>query len=160
MDDRWHPRTLWHLLKEPRVITAMHLLGYAILTTAGAAALGTPPTSIRAEWGPLLTQLWGGGLLLGGAVALVATPRGWWWVERTGITLLIIALAMYLSVVVSLHYTMSGNRLPQAGVTAYAIISLVVRFLRIRSAALDPTAGPDGYHPDPDDTLTTHEARA
>ena len=156
MDDRWHPRALWHLLKEPRVITAMHLLGYAILATAGALALGTPPSSIKAEWGPLLTQLWGGGLLLGGVIGLVATPRGWWWVERTGITLLIIALAMYLSVVIYLHYTGSGNRLPQAGVAAYAIISLVIRWLRIRSAALDPTAGPTGYHPDPDD----HDDRA
>ena len=160
MTHRLHPVRLWLLLKEPRVITAMHLLGYAILATAGALALGTPPSSIKAEWGPLLTQRWGGGLLLGGAVGLVATPRGWWWVERAGITLLAIALAMYLSIVVYLHYTGTGNRLPQAGVAAYAIISLVIRFLRIRTAALDPTAGPDGYHPDPDDTLTTHEVRA
>ena len=146
---RWHPMALWLLLHEPRVITALHLLGYLILSLGGVMALATPPSSLQAEWGPLLTGLWGGALIVGGLVALVSTPRGVWWGERIGITILIVGLLMYASIVGFLHVTASGNRLPQVGVIAYAIVSLLVRWVRIRGIALDPMRGPDGYHPDP-----------
>ena len=146
---RWHPTALWLLLHEPRVITALHLVGYLILTAGGTLALISPPSSIQAEWGPLLTSLWGGALLIGGAIALVSTPRGVWWGERIGITILIVGLLMYASIAVFLHVTASGNRLPQVGVIAYAIVSLLVRWIRIKATALDPMRGPDGYRPDP-----------
>ena len=146
---RWHPMALWLLLHEPRVITALHLVGYLVLTVGGTLGLISPPSSLQAEWGPLLTSLWGGALIVGGLVALVSTPRGIWWGERIGITILIVGLLMYASIVVFLHLTSPGNRIPQVGVVAYAIVSLLVRWVRIRGVALDPMRGPDGYHPDP-----------
>lgn len=146
---RWRPKEFWLLLHEPRVITALHLVGYLVLALGGVIALIAPPSSIRAEWGSLLTMMWGSALVAGGAVALVSTPRGIWWGERIGITVLIIGLLMYASIVVFLHLTSPGNRVPQLGVVAYAIVSLLVRWVRIRGVALDPLRGPDGYHPDP-----------
>ena len=145
---RWHPLSIWMLLHEPRVITALHLLGYFILGGGGVYALVSPPSSVQAEWGPLLTGLWGSALILGALIGLISTPRGIWWGERIGITLLATGLVMYASVVLSLHYTGPGNRMPQAAVILYAIVQLAVRWLRIRTAALDPTRGPDGYRPD------------
>ena len=142
------PRDLWLTLHEPRSITALHIIGYTTLLIAGTAALASPPAAISAEWGGELTTAWGAGLLIGGALALVAVPRGIWWLERVGITLLITAAAMYLSVILTLHLTSAGNRLPQACIITYGIVSLAIRWLRIRHAGLDPTAGPDGYHPD------------
>lgn len=144
---RWRPLSLWRLLHEPRAITLLHMIGYTVLAVGGIVALTHPPTSVQAEWGPVLASAWAWALILGGIIALASTPRGIWVGERIGITALAAGLGMYLSVVLNLHLTSTGNRLPQAAVIVYAICSLAIRWQRIRHAALDPLRGPDGYHP-------------
>lgn len=144
---RLHPVRLWQLLDEPRVRTALRMTAYAALVVAGIGAFGSPPTSLKAAWGGLVTDAWAAALILGSATCLVATPRGWWWIERIGITIAGTGLLMYLSVVVTLHVTAAGNRIPQAAVIAFALTLLVERFIATKDAALDPTSGPDGYRP-------------
>ena len=144
---RLHPIRLWQLLDEPRARTALRMVAYTILVGAGIGAFGAPPSSIRAEWGPLLTDAWAAALIVGAATCLVATPRGWWWIERIGITVAGTGLLMYLSVVVTLHVTTGGNRIPQSAVIAFAITLLVERYIATKAAALDPTSGPNGYRP-------------
>ena len=144
---RLHPIRLWQLLDEPRARTAIRMVAYATLVVAGIGAFGLPPTSLKAAWGGPVTNVWAALLTLGSATCLVATPRGWWWIERIGITIAGTGLLMYLSVVVALHVTSDGNRVPQAAVIAFALTLLVERYIATKDAALDPTSGPDGYRP-------------
>ena len=144
---RLHPIRLWQLLDEPRARTAIRMVAYTILIGAGVGAFGSPPSSLKTAWGALFTDVWAALLILGGATCLAATPRGWWWIERIGITIAGTGLLMYLSVVVTLHVTQPGNRVPQAAVIAFAITLLVERLVATNDAPLDPTSGPDGYHP-------------
>ena len=144
---RLHPIRLWQLLDEPRVRTAIRMVAYAVLIVAGIGAFGTPPASLKAACGLHVTDIWAAALILGGATCLVATPRGWWWIERIGITIAGTGLLMYLSVVVTLHVTSAGNRIPQAAIIAFALTLLVERYIATKDAALDPTSGPDGYRP-------------
>lgn len=144
---RLNPIRLWQILHEPRVRTAIRMVAYAALVVAGIGAFGLPPASLKAAWGGLVIDAWAAALTLGAATCLVATPRGWWWIERIGITIAGTGLLMYLSVVVALHITTDGNRVPQAAVIAFALTLLVERYIATKDAALDPTSGPDGYRP-------------
>ena len=144
---RLHPIRLWTLLQEPRSRTFLLLLAYSTLGAAGIGAFSSPPSTIQAEWGPVLTDVWATLLITGAAVALAAVPRGIWWAERIGITILAVGAAMYLSVIVILHVTSHGNRLPQAAFVAVTLVWLVIRWIDIRNAALDPTRGPNSYTP-------------
>lgn len=132
------PTRLWELLHEPRVITALMMLLYCVVTTMGAAVYVQPPSSISSELG-WLTAGWAGLLVIGGTLGVVSTPRGIWWVERLAIIATATGTAVYLATVLQLHVSGSGNRIPQAGSIAIVLIALAIRWARIRYAALDPT---------------------
>ena len=141
------PRRLWLMLHEPRIITAGTGVMWAVLTGIGLAALLAPPATIAHQMGALLTVVWAALLLGGGLLALIGCLPGWYWVERVGILLAGSGAAMYLWVVLALHYQEPGSRLVQAGFVTLAIGSLVVRWLRIRGPQIDPTRGlPRDHH--------------
>lgn len=135
------PTRLWAMMSEPKIVTAAMGGTWLIILAIGTAALFTPPMTITHELGGALTVLWAILLLLGGAFGLIGCLPGWWWVERAGIYLAATGMLVYLIVVLSLHYTQPGSRLVQAGFILAAVSSMVVRWLRIRGAQLDPTRG-------------------
>lgn len=135
------PRRLWHLLHEPRIVTAAQGVVWLAWLATGLAALIAPPMTIAHEIGPSLTILWSGLLLLGGILGLAGCLPGWWWVERAGILSATSGALVYLTVVLSLHASATGSRLVQAGFILLAIGSLGVRWLRIRGAQSDPMRG-------------------
>ena len=151
MTHRLHPLRLWLLLQEPRLRSLLLLVGYGTLIIAGVGAFGSPPSTIKAAWGTVLTDIWATLLIVGGTIALAAVPRGIWWAERIGLTVLSVGAAMYLSVIVNLHVTSPGNRIPQAAFVAVTLVCLIIRWLDIRASGLDPTRGRDAYTPLPDD---------
>lgn len=132
---------LWLMLHEPRIITAATGAMWAILIGIGTAALLAPPASISHQMGPALTIVWAILLMVGGSLGLVGCLPGWFWVERVGIILASSGAAMYLAVVVMLHYAEPGSRLVQAGFVTLALASLVGRWLRVRGPQIDPTRG-------------------
>lgn len=135
------PRRLWLMLHEPRIITAVTGAAWGVLIGIGLSALLAPPATIAHELGPTLTVIWAACLLVGGSLGMVGCLPGWWWVERTGIISAITGSIIYLIVVLSLHYAQPGSRLTQAGYILLGILLLVIRWLRIRGAQLDPARG-------------------
>ena len=135
------PRRLWLMLHEPRIITAATGVMWAILIGIGTAALLAPPATISHQMGPTLTTVWAILLMVGGALGLVGCLPGWFWIERVGLILTATGAAMYLAVVLMLHYAEPGSRLVQAGFVSLALVSLVVRWLRVRGPQIDPTRG-------------------
>ena len=142
------PRRLWLLLHEPRAVTAA-MIGYWLLVIfIGLSARISPPGTIAHQMGPALTEVWSAALLAGGLFGLIGCAPGWFWVERVGIMFASTGAVMYLAVVLMLHYAEPGSRLVQAGFVLLGISSLVVRWLRIRGAQIDPTRGlkPDEHY--------------
>lgn len=140
------PLRLWDLLHEPRAITLLMMLLYVTVFCIGCVALYYPPSSIEKELG-WVTMLWATSLILGGFLGVASTPRGVWWVERLAIIATGTGVVIYLSTVLQLHLSEGGNRLPQAGFILIALISLAIRWVRIRYASLDPTSSATGRPP-------------
>lgn len=135
------PHRLWLILHEPRVITAFQSLVWLLYVAIGFAAIISPPMTIAHELGPTLTGVWAAFLFGGGVFGFAGCVPGWYWVERAGIYLTITGAIAYLIVVGNLHATTVGNRLVQAGFILSAILSLVVRHLRVGNLQTDPTRG-------------------
>lgn len=136
------PRRLWYLIHEPRIITAITACYWAVVTAIGVAALTAPPPMIAHQAGPILTTVWACFLLGGGVLGVVGCLPGWWWIERAGIIATGTGAVIYLATVIALHYqAVSGSRLVHAGFILLALISLVIRWLRIRGPQVDPSRG-------------------
>lgn len=132
------PMRLWELLHEPRAVTALVMTSYLIVFIVGLSALTSPPLSIASELG-WVTRLWATSLLAGGAIGLIAAPRGIWWLERTALIATGTGAIIYLATILQLHFIQDGNRIPQAGFVALAVIACATRWARIRWSSLDPT---------------------
>ena len=132
---------LWLMLHEPRSITATMTVSWLIVFTIGISAFVVPPATVQHALGTPLMLAWAALLTIGGALGLVGCPLGWWWVERAGIFAGIAGMLVYLFIVLFLQYTQGGSRLVLAGFISLGIVSLAVRYLRIRGAQLDPMRG-------------------
>ena len=143
------PVRLWMILQEPRVVTALTTLTWALLGLGGLLALIDTPATIAAKIGSPLTYTWGGFLLVAGVLGFLGAGLGWWWIERAAIAAGVAGSLIYAGIVVSLHVTQSGNRLPQTAFILVVAVSLIIRWERIRGAQVDPTRGmPRGTHND------------
>ena len=142
MTDRTaHPWVAW--IADPRSVSALSAAAWASVTLAGIGALRYgPPSSIATELGPWLTLAWVWLYITGGALAVIGALPGWWYLERAGITLLVIGLIIYGGVVWTLHHTTPGNRAPQGFIVVALICAAAARFARITGSALDPARGP------------------
>lgn len=137
----WWP---WRLLREPRALTALTMLAYAAFIFIGVTASLDPPTSLSEELG-WVTEAWAAMLFGGGLLGVVSAPRGVWWIERIAIAGCGTGTAIYLATVLQIHVASEmGNRLPQMGMIALALIALAGRWVFIRHSALDPSKD---YHP-------------
>lgn len=134
---RW--RSVWSLLHEPRVITALMLAGYLTVLAGGTLSWAHPPGTIKSELGPYVTGLWCGLFILGGALGAVSCPAGRWWLERPALVAVGTGFTMYGATVATLQVTSPGSRWMQLATVLFALLSVVARWHRIRWAALDPT---------------------
>lgn len=127
---------LWLRVREPRVITMISGAYWTVIIGMGAAAFIAPPRSIAAELGPIRTELWASFLLVGGILGLVGccllTPVWWRWVEHAGMIAAAGGLALYFTVVMSLHYTQTGSRLTQALGLVGLVVGLLLRWALAR----------------------------
>lgn len=132
-------RRTWLRIREPRVVAVVHALTYLVLAGGGVSALLHPPTSISGEIGAVAMTLLAAMLTAGGAIGLVTVLPGWWWVERTGVSLIIAACVIYGWIISILHFVQSGNRLLQLSIVLGLVGHLVIRLIRIRERPYDPS---------------------
>jgi len=132
-------RRAWQRVHEPRVVSATHALVYLVLLAAGLYALVNPPSTVDYAIGQPAMYLLAGILATGGAIGAPTALTGIWWLERTAVSLVILASGIYLAVILALQVTSgSGNRLLQAGYVFSVLALHIVRWHRVRQRPYDP----------------------
>lgn len=129
---------VWSRIREPRRVKAEFFTIYMVATAVGLVTLAMPPTSIQGVLGVLLTYVWSGALTLGGMLGTAAVFPGWWWLERLGVLSILVGILIYFTVVMSLHFTESGNRLTQAGFILLASTVFILRWQGIWRYTFEP----------------------
>ena len=142
-------RRLWESLQEPRKVTAVQSVIYAVVAAMGLVALTTPPMTIENAWGGPLTKAWATILTVGALMSLAGCLIGHWWLEVRSLWLVWTGVGLYVGLVTSLHVTSAGNRLTQALALVALLLFFVTRYLRIRDFALDPTRGRTDHDDEP-----------
>lgn len=132
------PQELWLKIQEPRAVNALQCLIYLVTLTVGVIAFVAPPSSIQGAVGLGLTATWSAFLMLGGLLGAVTVLPGVWWLERVAIVACGTGAAIYASIVVNLHLSEGGNRLPQAGMLLIVLLFFAKRWVSIRRYAYDP----------------------
>ena len=129
---------IWKNVQEPKVITLLQTVLYALFALAGVGIIALPPSSLENVTGSVLSVVWGSFALLGGLLGMFATPTGKWFLERPGIYLCGTAVVFYLGTLGYLQVVSSGNPLVQMPFVAIAGIALAIRFERIRAFDYEP----------------------
>jgi hypothetical protein len=131
-------RTLWAKVREPRVISVVYFVMYTAGAGAGVYATITPPSSIEGQIGSTamtaLTVLLAFGCMLG---AIAALP-GIYWLERSAVTSIALAAAIYLAILGTLHAQQPGNRMLQAWFVLFVLGMQLVRWVRVRERPYRP----------------------
>ena len=135
---------LWRRVNEPKFVSALHATVYAILAVVGLYALINRPGTVDYAIGQPAMYLLAGTLAVGGAIGAPTALYGTWWLERTAVSLVILASGVYLMIVVAIQITGdgSGNRWLQAGYIFSVLALHLVRWHRVRQRPYDPTRPP------------------
>lgn len=129
---------VWLRIQEPRLITLLQTLIYALCAWAGIATVLAPPSSIEGQFGLTVTLVWGWFAILGGVAGALACPFGKWMIEKPAIILCATATLIYAGIILTLHIQESGNRLPQLCFVVMTLLYLVSRYARIRPFSYQP----------------------
>ena len=129
----------WFLsIPEPRSVRFGYLVAYLLWAVAGVSVLISPPTSLEGTVGPVLTYTWGSFLALGSIIGASTVLTIYWWAERLAIWLTGTGVAVYAILIVSMHLTSAGNRIPQLCFVLAGLAFLIVRYFRIKGARVQP----------------------
>lgn len=135
-------RAAWERITEPRHMKIAYLVVYLLTVGVGVVTLITPPQTVAGEVGPVITIIWAGLFILGGAVGTISVLPGWWWAERLlAIGPVMLGLAIYLVVVIILHVQgadTGSSRLTQVGIIVLASAPFTIRALVIREYSYEP----------------------
>lgn len=118
-------------IPEPRSISVILSIAYAVFVLTGIATLVTPPTSIVGAVGEVTMSLVGWFFLAGGVIGMIAGSTEFWQLERVGIAAMAVGLTTYAYIVTTLHFTTTGSRLTQLGIILIAACFLALRFAMI-----------------------------
>lgn len=125
-------------IPEPREARFAYLASYILWAIAGISVLLAPPLSIEGSLGSALTYVWGSFLALGSIIGASTVLTIYWWAERVAIWLTGTGVAVYAIIVATMHLTSTGNRIPQLCFILAGLAFLVVRYIRIRGARIQP----------------------
>jgi hypothetical protein len=87
-------RKLWGSIAQPRVQRVGFFVLYGFHLVAGSAVVIGEPNLFHGISG-LQTLVWGGFLVLGGLLGMLAVLPGWNYIERVGILSIMVGIAIY-----------------------------------------------------------------
>lgn len=119
----------WLLVPEPRELSTVYTMIYAVALGTGCVTLIFPPVTLAAEVGSAAMSSVGALLIAGAIIGMVGGAYENAKLEKIGLSLQIWALLIYSVIVAALHFTTHGSRLTQIGVILLALLgSYVVRW--------------------------------
>lgn len=127
------PYQLFMKIAEPRIIRLIHFGVYIFMFVAGLGVVFRPTPNFEHVLGSTLVHIMGGFMLVGALLGAFAVLPGIWWLERSGLWLLMSSLLSYIVVVVALGGTMAG-----VAISAALIMTFIIRWLEIRRYQLAP----------------------
>lgn len=134
-------RQLWARVNEPRIVSASHAVVYFVLLSGGLYALVNPPNTLDGSIGGLAMRLLAGTFAIGGAIGVPTALAGIWWLERTAVSLIVLACTVYLGTTLALQWLSppGTNRLLHAAMI-FSVLTLhfPVRWHRVRQRPYDP----------------------
>lgn len=129
----------WRTVSDGWATQALLMAVYGALAAGGACCLVSPPEALVDSTSYWFSLAWGLMLAVGGLTGGASVARGWWWLEKAGLCLLVGGGLIYVSVLVDFQVADGGgNRWPGVAVGAALVLLLVTRFLRIRRYRIDP----------------------
>lgn len=135
---RWHLRMAARI-PEPRVVRTFYFACYLVLLVGAVSCLLRPLSSWEGTFGLTVTYAWAAILAIGSLVGAASVFTIYWAVERIGLYLAGGGLFVYAAVTFAMHITSDqGNRIPQTTVIVCVLLMLVLRFVRIRGAIVEP----------------------
>lgn len=121
-------RRTWRKVNEPRAITMLTALGYAVLAFGGISALISPPRSIEGAVGDAVMMLLAAGLTVGGALGAATSIPGANWLERGAVLLTGFSLGLYATIVIIMGINAeTGNRDLQTAAVAFGTLMIACR---------------------------------
>lgn len=144
-----HPKGAFSWVMDPKAISVLCALAWIFVSAAGFDAVTSQPRIITNELGPIITNIWAVMFVTGGILAVVGALPGWWYLERSGIILLVAGLTVYDATLWYLEtFVIDGHRSIDALIYLAFIFLALARLSRISGATLDPGRG-DYNPPDP-----------
>lgn len=130
-----HPHIAYWFLKiaEPRGIRLMQFAIYACLAFASIGVISDPPSTFQSVLGSRLVYVFGGFILFGSAMGLIAVLPGIWWLERVAIILMGTGIGMYVVTISSLNASVVN-----LAVSTSLMITLIQRWTEIKGSQLAP----------------------
>ena len=135
-------RRTWRKVNEPRAITMLTALGYAVLAFGGISALISPPRSIEGTVGDAAMMLLAAGLTAGGTLGAITSVPGWNWLERGAVLLCGASLGIYAAIVIIMGVLAeTGNRDLQTAVVTFSAVMIITRGVYIWTRPYAARAG-------------------
>lgn len=125
------------MIAEPRVRRLIYFGIYAGLAVAGSGVFFRPPASIaNILGGYILIWMFGGFIVLGSILGLVAVLPGIWWLERAALVAIVTGIFMYSLILLFLGASFLVTILP-----IIIILICALRWLDIKEYLLAPREG-------------------
>lgn len=121
-------RRTWRKVNEPRAITMLTAIGYAVLAFGGISALISPPRSIEGAVGDAAMMLLAAGLTAGGTLGAITSVPGWNWIERGAVLLCGASLGIYAVIIIIMGIEAeTGNRDLQTAAVTFSTLMVATR---------------------------------
>ena len=141
------PRWLWDKVATPKWLTIITTIGYLIALAVGGYAIINQPSSIEGAIGELAMYSISVLLVVAGIIGAPTALFGEWKAERYAALMALLATALYVAIILTLHVENDGNRLLQAGQVGVAGLAMLTRTVWTWQRPLAPreetVLGPD-----------------
>ena len=137
-------REWWRRVPEPRIISTITTVLYAVILLTGIATAASPPRSLLGVFGEVTMQVLAWLFIVGAVVGMIGGALDFWQLERVGLAGMMLGLVSYAVTVGILQHIGDGSRFTQLGVILAAMFALIFRLALIWRYPWKPDTGPVG----------------